>query len=161
MDYTTMDRHQLQKLSDEAGAELARRQTDDVFRQQLAVMQDQYVDAFGDPHTWGETWSAQSYPLTAYRIGDVVKQASKFYRSLIPGNTFAPTDRGWRLISKDGHAMPFVKPQFDHDSYMAGERVTEGGKEFEAVSNYVMEEPSEDSVQWSTAVDEPDDGDIG
>lgn len=36
MDYTTMSRRQLQAASDEAKQELARRQTEDVFRQQLA-----------------------------------------------------------------------------------------------------------------------------
>lgn len=36
MDYTVMDRKQLQETSDGARKELAKRQTEDVFRQQLA-----------------------------------------------------------------------------------------------------------------------------
>ena len=157
MDYTTMSRRQLQAASDEAKQELARRQTEDVFRQQLADMQDQYVEAFGDPHEWGETWEPQPYPMTAHRIGDVVfLPGGTYWRSLIPGNQFSPDDRGWRQINKDGSPRPFAKPQYDHDGYMTGERAISGGILFEANRDYVMETPSRQSEQWDE-VKEPED----
>lgn len=156
MDYKSMDRKQLQETSSAASQELANRQTEDVFRQQLAKMQDQYVEAFGNPHEWGETWSDQAYPMVAYRLGDVVfLTGGTYWRSLIPGNTFSPEDRGWRRINKDGSPRQFAKPQYDHDGYMTGERVINGGFSFEATRDYVMETPSRQSEQWSEVVDEP------
>lgn len=156
MDYKSMDRLELQNTSDAARQELAKRQTEDVFRAQMAKMQDQYVEAFGNPHEWGETWSAQPYPLTAYRLGDVViKTGGKYYRSLVPNNTFDPEDRGWRQINKDGSPRPFAKPQYDHDGYMTGERAISGGILFEANRDYVMETPSRQAVSWDE-VEEPE-----
>ena len=157
MDYKSMDRKQLQETSDAARQELANRQTEDVFRQQLAKMQDQYVEAFGTLHEWGETWSAQPYPLTAYRLGDVAfVTGGTYWRSLIPGNQFDPKDRGWRQINKDGSPRPFAKPKYDHDGYMTGERAISGGILFEANRDYVMETPSRQSEQWDE-VKEPED----
>lgn len=156
MDYKSMDRKQLQETSSAASQELANRQTEDVFREQLAQMQEQHVQAFGDPHEWGETWSDQVYPLLAYRVGDVVRMSGgRHFKSLIPGNTFSPEDRGWRQINKDGSPRPFAKPQYDHDGYMTGERTINGGFLFEATRDYVMETPSRQSEQWSEVVDDP------
>lgn len=155
MDYTTMSRRQLQEASEEARAELAKRQTEDVFRQQLADMQAQYCAAFGHPHEDGEKWEDQSYPLTAYCVGDIVFYNAAYYRSLIPGNTFRPDDRGWRLIDKDGGAKPWVQPLFDHDGYMTGEHAIRGGHEYVATTDHVMEEPTPDSTEWQRI--EPDD----
>lgn len=157
MDYTVMDRKQLQETSDGARKELAKRQTEDVFRQQLAEMQDQYVEAFGDPHEWGETWEPQPYPMTAHRIGDVVfLPGGTYWRSLIPGNQFSPEDRGWRQINKDGSPRPFVKPEYDHDGYMKGERAINGGILFEANRDYVMETPTRQSDQWDEVEEDED-----
>lgn len=155
MDYTTMSRRQLQEASEEARAELAKRQTEDVFRQQLADMQEQYVEAFGDPHEHGETWEPQPYPLTAYRIGGVVfRPGGTYWRSLIPGNQFSPDDRGWRQINKDLSPRPFVKPEYDHDGYRRGERAISGGILFEANRDFVMETPTRQSEEWTEVVED-------
>lgn len=146
-----MSRNQLQEASDQARQELARRQTEGVFRQQLADMQAQYCAAFGHPHEDGEKWETQTYPLTAYCIGDVVFYNSAYYRSLIPGNTFSPDDRGWRLIDKDGSAKPWVQPKCDHDGYATGEHAIRGGREFVATTDHVMEEPTISADQWALA----------
>lgn len=151
MDYTGMSRKQLLETSDDARQELARRQTEDVFRQQLADMQAQYCAAFGHPHEDGGTWAPQSYPLTAYCTGDVVFYNAAYYRSLIPGNTFEPSDRGWRLIDKNGSAKPWVQPKYDHDAYMEGEHAVRGGHEYIAVADYVMDEPTPNADQWALA----------
>lgn len=155
MDYESMDRRELQATSMGAKRELANRQTEDVFRQQLSNMQDEYVEAFGDPHEEGETWTSQTYPLLAYRVGDIVfLTGGTYWRSLIPGNQFSPEDRGWRQINQDGSTRPWVKPELDHDGYMTGERAIRGGIEFESTRDYVLEEPSRQAYQWVEVSDD-------
>lgn len=161
MDYSMMSRKQLQEASDDARQELAWRQTEDVFRQQLADMQEQYNAAFDHPHVEGEKWRPQTYPLTAYCVGDVVFYNAAYYRSLIPGNQFSPDDRGWRLVDKDGAAKPWVQPKYDHDGYMTGEHALRGGREFVATTDHVMDEPTVGSDQWTVVNpggEEPEEG---
>lgn len=157
VEYTEMSRSGVHKVYKEASDELAKRQTTEVFFNDLVDLQEDYVEAFGGVHEKGEEWAECGYALPAYRRGDVVTHGQYEYRSNIPCNTFSPSDRGWRRL---GNPMPFVEPKYDHDSYMKGDRVKWGESTYRATEDYVMDKPSKSSAFWEL-IEEEEDPEVG
>lgn len=159
VEYTEMSRSELHKVYKEASDELAKRQTTEVFFNDLVDLQDDYVEAFGGIHEKGEVWAECGYALPAYRRGDEVVHGKNSFISNIPCNTFNPSDRGWRL---KGDFAPWKGPKYDHDAYMKGETVERGGNHYRAIEDYVMEVPSTKSEFWEyVEPEEEDDPEVG
>lgn len=149
MDFSFLPSDEIQDMIDAAQGELARRQTQDAFNAELAVLQQKYRDALGiEPIEW-RMWEAPEYALDAPGLGDTVEHESKFYRSLLACNQLVPGDAGYRQVSRQGVPIPWLEPSREHDGYAKGERAIRGGVTYESLCDKNMQMPHPDSEYWA------------
>lgn len=140
LDLEQMTDEQLYELIEDAHTELGRRQTRDVFEQQVNELYEsaRASGAITAPEQ-GEQWKQPLGAHDAYAKGDVVTHDGVQWVSTVTPNTWAPGVSGWHRTPEDDPetgepGIPeWVRPSGTHDAYALGDRVTYNGTTYESV----------------------------
>lgn len=151
MDFSFLPSDEIRDMINSAEGELARRQTQDAFNAELAMLQQKYRDALGiEPKDW-QVWEAPDNALDAPGLDDKVEHNEKFYRSLRPCNLAVPGASGYRQVSRQGVPIVWIEPTEERDGYVKGERAIRGGVTYESLCDKNMNVPTPDSPFWEQA----------
>lgn len=134
-DYTDTDDATLRQIIEDAGAELARRQSADALDAQLAeVMTAAREGGVVAAHEDGTDWTQPTSTVDAYITGDTVTHGGKTWTSTVSPNTWEPGVAGWRAQDDpDGTPAEWIQPSSTIDAYAKGDRVTFEGQVWESV----------------------------
>ena len=155
MDFTDKTEQELYEIIDGAQTELGKRQTRDVFEQQVNELYEsaRASGAIKAPEQ-GEQWKQPLGAHDAYAKGDVVTHDGVQWVSTVTPNTWAPTVSGWRQMVEDDPETgepqypEYQQPTGAHDGYQTGERVLWQGDVYEAVQDGVVWNPSDYPAAW-------------
>lgn len=140
MDFTEMTDEELAQLQAEAGAELARRQTAEVFEQKVNELYEsaRASGAIKAPEQ-GETWVQPTHAGNAYKKGDVVTHNGEQWVSTVTPNTWEPGVSGWHRTPEtdpetgEPGVPEWVRPSGAHDAYQIGDRIRYNGRIYESI----------------------------
>ena len=155
LDLTQMTDGELYQLVEAAQTELGRRQTRDVFEQQVNELYEsaRASGAITAPEQ-GEQWKQPTHAGDAYAKGDVVTHDGVQWVSTVTPNVWIPGQSGWRQMVEDNPETgepqypEYQQPTGVHDGYQTGERVLWQGDVYEAVQDGVVWSPSDYPAAW-------------
>lgn len=120
-DYSTWTDEQLMAESQAIAEESNRRSAMAYIPEQMALLNEQYLDAAGTEQ--GEEWVQPTGSHDAYPLDWVVMHNSGTWRSLVAGNVWEPGVSGW-AVEGGGEWPMWVAPTGGHDAYASGSKVS-------------------------------------
>src|SRR5699024_3306101 len=140
MDFTDMTDEQLYELIDAAQTELGKRQTVEVFEQQVNELYEsaRASGAITAPEQ-GEQWKQPTHAGNAYKKGDVVTHNGQQWVSTVTPNVWIPGQSGWHhapdIDTDTGErgTPQCVRPSGGPDAYVLGDRVVFECQVYESV----------------------------
>ena len=161
LDFTDMTDEELYALVKDAETELGKRQTCDVFEQQVDELYEsaRSSGAIKAPEQ-GEQWKQPLGAHDAYAKGDVVTHDGAEWVSTVTPNVWEPGVSGWHRTPEDDPetgepgVSEWVRPSGAHDAYALGDRVIFEGQEYESVHEGANTwSPTEYAAAWKLIED--------
>ena len=140
LDLEHMTDEQLYALIDDAQTELGKRQTRDVFEQQVNELYEsaRASGAIKAPEQ-GEQWEQPTHAGDAYVKGDVVTHDGVQWVSTVTPNTWEPGVSGWHRQAEtdpetgEPGVPEWVRPSGTHDAYQIGDRIRYNDRIYESI----------------------------
>lgn len=143
-----MTDEELSAISIEVMAEQGRRHALTSIPQQMAALNEGYLDAAGTEQ--GEAWVQPAGAHDAYPVDWVVTHKDTTWVSLMAANVWEPGVSGWREQVEVGYP-DWVQPTGAHDVYNAGDQVhyVPDGKNYESVIDNNSWSPTDYPAGWT------------